>query len=121
MLELDPLYDAPKTARVLRLDSAGTYSEAFQAPIKPWGKWLRYRYATFDFSRVRVPGLYAIEYAGHTFSPFRIASDVYSKGVWQPSLDTYLPVQMDHIKVRENYRVWHGVSHMDDARQAPSA
>jgi hypothetical protein len=26
---------------------------------------------------------------------------------------------MDHIKVRENYRVWHGVSHMDDARQAP--
>ena len=54
-------------------------------------------------------------------SPFRIASDVYKKGVWQPSLDTYLPVQMDHIKVRENYRVWHGVSHMDDARQAPSA
>src|SRR6185312_4516692 len=42
-----------------------------------------------------------------------------SKGVWQPSLDTYLPVQMDHVKVRENYRVWHGVSHMDDARQAP--
>ncbi len=27
---------------------------------------------------------------------------------------------MDHIKVRENYRVWHGVSHMDDARQAPA-
>ena len=26
---------------------------------------------------------------------------------------------MDHIKVRESYRVWHGVSHMDDARQAP--
>ena len=26
---------------------------------------------------------------------------------------------MDHIKVRELYRVWHGVSHMDDARQAP--
>ena len=67
VLELDPLYDAPKTARVLRLDSAGTYSEAFPAPIKPWGKWLRYRYATFDFSRVREPGLYAIEYAGHTF------------------------------------------------------
>jgi hypothetical protein len=31
----------------------------------------------------------------------------------------YLAVQMDHVKVRESYRVWHGVSHMDDARQAP--
>ena len=26
---------------------------------------------------------------------------------------------MDHVKVREQYRIWHGVAHMDDARQAP--
>jgi hypothetical protein len=120
LVELDPRYDAPKTARVLRLDAAGNYSEVLQGAVKPWGKWLRYQYASFDFSQVRVPGVYAIEYAGRTSGPFRIAPDVYTKGVWQPSLDTYLPVQMDHIKVRENYRVWHGVSHMDDARQAPS-
>jgi endoglucanase len=79
----------------------------------------RYKYATFDFSAVNQPGIYAIEYAGKTTSPFRISKDVYKKGVWQPSLDTYLAVQMDHVRVRENYRVWHGVSHMDDARQAP--
>jgi endoglucanase len=120
MLELDSHDEPAKTARVMRLDSTGNYSEAFQAAIKPWGKWLRYQYASFDFSPVRAPGIYAIEYAGHISGPFRIGSDVYKKGVWQPSLDTYLPVQMDHIKVRENYRVWHGVSHMDDARQAPS-
>src|SRR5262249_30925108 len=120
ILELDAHFDPPKAARLLRLDSAGTYTEAFQAPIKSWGKWLRYQYASFDFSSVRDPGVYAIEYAGHTTGLFRIAPDVYRKGVWQPSLDTYLPVQMDHIKVRENYRVWHGISHMDDARQAPS-
>jgi hypothetical protein len=120
LVELDPRYDPPKMARVLRLDAAGNYSEVFQGAIKPWGKWLRYQYASFDFSPVRVPGIYAIEYAGRISSPFRIAPDVYAKGVWQPSLDTYLPVQMDHIKVRENYRVWHGVSHMDDARQAPT-
>lgn len=120
VLELDPAFVAPETARVMRLSSSGSYSEVFQAAIKPWGKWLRYQYASFDFSQVREPGLYAIEYAGHAFGPFRIAADVYTRGVWQPSLDTYLPVQMDHIKVRENYRVWHGVSHMDDARQAPS-
>jgi endoglucanase len=120
MLELDPHFDAPKTARVLRLDAAGQYNEVFHGAIVPWGRWLRYQYATFDFSAVREPGIYAIEYAGQRNGPFRIAADVYDKGVWQPSLDTYLPVQMDHIKVREGYRVWHGVSHMDDARQAPT-
>jgi hypothetical protein len=119
VLELDPHDVPPQTARIMRLDAAGTSSPAFQGAIKPWGKWLRYQYATFDFSAVREPGIYAIEYAGHTTAPFRVATDVYRKGVWQPTLDTYLAVQMDHVEVRENYRVWHGVSHMDDARQAP--
>jgi endoglucanase len=119
LLELDPLYVAPKSARVLRLDADGNYKPVLEAQVKPWGRWLRYQYASFDFTTVQQPGLYAIEYAGHTSTPFRIAADVYRNGVWQPSLDTYLAVQMDHVKVRENYRVWHGTSHMDDARQAP--
>ena len=119
VLELDPLFEAPKTAAVLKLDTTGAYREIFRSAIKPWGKWLRYQYATFDFSAVKEPGIYVIDYAGHQTGAFQIAPHLYSKGVWQPSLDTYLPVQMDHVKVRENYRVWHGVSHMDDARQAP--
>lgn len=119
ILELDPLFTAPKFARLLRLNKDGVYEDEFRGEIKPWGKWMRYQYASFDFSSVKEPGIYAIEYAGHTSTPFRIAEDVYRKGVWQASLDTYLAEQMDHIKVRENYRVWHGPSHMDDARQAP--
>jgi len=119
VIELDPLYDAPKTARVLRLTPDGEYREAFRSEIKPWGKWMRYQYARFDFSAVREPGIYAIEYAGQTTKPFQIAKDVYRWHVWQASLDTYLPVQMDHVKVREGYRIWHGASHLDDARQAP--
>ncbi len=119
MLELDPLYEPPKTARIMRLTATGRYEEVFQGPIKLWGKWLRYRYASFDFSPVHEPGVYAIDYAGHSSGAFRIAPDVYGKGVWQPTLGNYLAVQMDHVKVRESYRVWHGVSHMDDARQAP--
>ena len=79
---------------------------------------MRYQYAHFDFSSVREPGIYAIEYAGQRTGPFRIAKDVYD-GIWRPSLDTYLPEQMDHVKVREGYRIWHGASHLDDARQAP--
>jgi hypothetical protein len=26
---------------------------------------------------------------------------------------------MDHVSVREGYRVWHGASHVDDGRLAP--
>ena len=120
VIELDPLYDAPKTARVLRLAPDGEYREAFRSEIKPWGKWMRYQYARFDFSAVHEPGIYAIEYAG---APRMRRSEsrktCIATHVWQASLDTYLPVQMDHVKVREGYRIWHGASHLDDARQAP--
>jgi hypothetical protein len=119
IIERDPHAKAPQLARLLRLDPDGRQREVFRGAVKPWGKWLRYDYASFDFSSVREPGIYAIDYAGHTTGPIRIAANLYDVGVWQASLDTYLAVQMDHIKVRENYRVWHGVSHMDDARQAP--
>ena len=118
VLELDPLYEAPTTAAVLRLAADGLYRQVFQGGVKPWGKWLRYQYAHFDFSAVHEPGIYAIEYAGQTTPPFRIAPNVY-QGIWHSSLDTYLAEQMDHVKVREGYRVWHAASHMDDARQAP--
>ena len=43
---------------------------------------------------------------------------MYSK-IWQNSLAGHLAVQMDHVSVREGYRLWHGASHLDDARQAP--
>jgi endoglucanase len=119
IVEMDPLDRSAGRARLLRLDPTGDYKPVFEAALEPWGRWLRYQYARFDFSAVREPGIYRIEYQGQFFGPFRIAQDLYREGVWQPSLDTYLAVQMDHVKVRENYRVWHGASHLDDARQAP--
>lgn len=62
--------------------------------------------------------MYVIEYAGQKTEPFPIAKDVYSK-IWQSSLSGFLAVEMDHVSVREGYRLWHGISHLDDARQAP--
>jgi hypothetical protein len=118
VIELDPRFKAPAQATLVRLTAAGAPRPVLTANVKPWGKWLRYRYATFDFSSVREPGLYAISYAGHVTSPFTISPKVYDH-IWQPSLDTYLAVQMDHVKVREQYRVWQSPSHLDDARQAP--
>ncbi|MFZ0419526.1 MAG: glycoside hydrolase family 9 protein [Candidatus Sulfotelmatobacter sp.] len=118
VIEQDPKWDAPKTAKVLRLAEDGSYQQVFEAPISTSMPWLRYTYAKFDFSGVKEPGLYVIEYAGQRTAVFPIAKDVYSR-TWQSTLDGYLAVEMDHVSVREGYRLWHGVSHLDDARQAP--
>src|SRR5208283_3193258 len=50
VLELDPNFDAPKTAKVLRLDSDGSLRQVFEGPISASTPWLRYRYSNFDFS-----------------------------------------------------------------------
>ena len=118
VIELDPKFDAPKTAKVLRLAEDGSYKQVFEGPISVSTPWLRYTYAKFDFSAVNDPGLYAIEYAGQRTDLFPIAKDVYSR-TWQSTLDGFLAVEMDHVSVREGYRLWHGKSHLDDARQAP--
>ena len=64
------------------------------------------------------PGLYVIEYADQRTAPFPISKDAYAN-IWQDSLDHHLAAQMDHVSVREGYRVWHGASHLDDGRMAP--
>ncbi len=117
MIELDPNFAAPETAELVRFGIDGE-RPVYQAVIKRWGRWTRYDYAAFDFSAVRQPGLYAVRYAGRTTNTFRIVEHAYDD-IWQPSLDTFLAEQMDHVGVREQYRVWQAPSHLDDARQAP--
>jgi endoglucanase len=118
VLELDPKYAGPQTAKVLRLTEGGAYQQVFEGPIAPPTPWLRYVYSKFDFSSVNNPGLYVIEYAGQRTAPFPISKDAYAN-IWQDTLDHHLAVQMDHVSVREAYRVWHGASHLDDGRMAP--
>ena len=83
-----------------------------------WGIYTRYNYLQFDFSQVKEPGIYKIAYGEQLSGPFPIDTDVYQRA-WYPTLDVFMPVQMDHMFVREAYRVWHGAAHLDDARQAP--
>ena len=118
VLELDPKYNAPKTARVLRMMEDGTYKKVFEGPITSATPWLRYVYSKFDFTSVKDPGLYIIEYADQRTAPFPISNDVYAN-IWQDSLDHHLAEQMDHVSVREGYHMWHGASHLDDGRMAP--
>lgn len=118
ILELDPKYNGPKTAKVLRLMEDGSYKQVFEGPITAATPWLRYVYSKFDFTAVKDPGLYVIEYADQRTAPFPIANDAYAH-IWQDSLDHHLAEQMDHVSVREAYHVWHGASHLDDGRMAP--
>ncbi len=118
VLELDPLYSGPKTAKVLRLTEDGSYKPVFEGPITASTPWLRYTYSKFDFTPVNDPGLYVLEYDGHRTAPFPIAKDAYAH-IWQDSLDHHLAEQMDHVSVREAYRIWHAASHLDDGIMAP--
>ena len=96
----------------------GSYKQVFEGPITPSTPWLRYLYSKFDFTPVKDPGLYVIEYAEQRTAPFPISNDPYAN-IWQDSLDHHLAAQMDHVSVREGYRMWHGASHLDDGRMAP--
>ena len=87
--------------------------------VENWaGDFLRYKYLKVDFSDVTEEGLYAVKYGDSSSSIFNIAADVYERGVWQPVIEYFLPVQMCHMRVNEKYRVWHDACHMDDARLA---
>lgn len=119
VLESDPRDTAPRTVRLLAVEPDGRFTERLAGDATPWGRYLRFDYGRFDFTKVTQPGIYVLESGGVRTEPFRIAADVYQEGVWQPTLDTFLPVQMDHVLVNDRYRVWHGASHLDDARQAP--
>jgi hypothetical protein len=118
VIELDINDARTDRARLLRVDAHGKPEQKLQARPDDWGGYLRYHYRVFDFSKITQEGIYYIEYASQRTAPFRISEDVF-QDVWQPTLDIFLPVQMDHVTVNEAYRVWHGASHLDDALQAP--
>ena len=112
--------DAPlATAELVRYDADGEHFVK-NVPAVPWeGEFLRYKYLKADFSDVEEEGLYSLRYGGSSSPIFRIAPDVYDRGVWQPVIEYFLPVQMCHMKVMEKYKVWHNACHMDDALMAP--
>ena len=121
VLELDAADAATGTVRLRRVSENGGFEDVLtRAPDRWAGEFLRYNYAHFDFSQITRPGMYVVEYRGQQTEPFRISPDVYKQDVWQPTLDYFLPVQMCHVRVEEQYRVWHGLDHMDDGIMAPT-
>ncbi|HEX7763157.1 MAG TPA: glycoside hydrolase family 9 protein, partial [Cellvibrio sp.] len=118
VIELDARDKKIQKASLVKINADGTRKTVLSGKPKSWGKYLRYEYHHFDFSSIQTPGLYAITYGDQETNSFRIDKKVY-QAAWHPTLDMYLPVQMDHVTVNESYRIWHGASHLDDALQAP--
>ena len=112
--------DAPlASASLVRYDADGEHFVKKVAAV-PWeGDFLRYNYLKVDFTDVTEEGLYCVRYGDSSSPIFRIAPDVYDRGVWQPVIEYFLPVQMCHMKVMEKYKVWHNACHLDDALMAP--
>jgi len=118
IIELDKNDSPLKAASLFQITDKGEYIEKLTGSINEWGKYLRYNYVMFNFTSIKEPGLYIIKYGDQETKPFKIGTDIY-ENVWHPTLDVWFPVQMDHMMVNEAYRVWHGVSYLDDALQAP--
>ncbi len=120
VVELDRNDVPAPEARILKVNPDGTKTTAMTVPAKVWGVFRhRYNYVQIDFSDVREPGLYCIDYQGVVTNAFPIDKDIYSDK-WHPTMDVSLVVNMDHMEVNEAYRIWHGRANMDDALQAPA-
>jgi endoglucanase len=119
IIELDARSEKTEKAILRRIGNDGTIKDIKSGQPEEWGKFLRYKYAIFDFSEIKDPGIYTLSYGNLVTEPFRISRDVYQHHVWQPTLEIYFPVQMCHMRIRDRSRVWHGACHLDDAVQAP--
>lgn len=119
VIELDGAETALLPVKLLRFSETGSPETVSETPARDWGRFLRYRYLQFDFSAVQKPGLYAVEYGAVRSAVFQIGETVYQRGVWQPTLEYFLPIQMCHMRINDRYRVWHNWCHLDDARMAP--
>ncbi|HOB19278.1 MAG TPA: glycoside hydrolase family 9 protein, partial [Candidatus Atribacteria bacterium] len=119
VIELDKRDSRSERAVLVKITEIGE-QEVCSGTGQVWGQFLRYNYLIFDFSAIKEEGLYKVRYGSAESAVFRIACDVYDRGVWQPVLEYFLPVQMCHMRVSEKYRVWHGLCHDDDARMAPT-
>lgn len=120
VIELDKT-DTPKaTASLMRLNPDGTTEKAFEGGIQSWGPYFKYNYVKFDFSAVKEPGVYYIQYGNTKTNDFLIDAHVYDK-ITDATTDVWVPIHMNHMYVNEGYRTWHGEPFKEGYLQAPES
>ena len=120
IIEFDKHTGSTGPADILKISPDGNRTKVLSATAVLWGKYLRYNYAICDFSSLKDPGMYVIQYGDVSSNLFKISDDIYERYVWQPTLEYFLPVQMCHMRVEQGTRVWHDWCHLDDAIMAPT-
>ncbi len=108
------------SASLMRLNSDGTTAVAYTADVKTWGPYFKYNYVKFDFSAVREPGVYYIQYGKTRTNDFLIDEQVYDK-ITDATTDVWVPIHMNHMYVNEGYRTWHGEPFKEGYLQAPES
>ena len=120
VIELDKL-DTPQTsAKLMRINPDGSTAQAFEGPVESWGPYFKYNYVKFDFSSVKEPGVYFIQYGKTKTNDFLIDTHVYDK-ITDATTDVWVPIHMNHMYVTEGYRTWHGEPFKEGYLQAPES
>jgi len=120
VIELDKQYKQQPSARLFRIKDDGTTEQAFEGVVTTWGSYYKYNYVKFDFSQVRQPGVYYIQYGDTKTNDFLIDAHVYDK-ITDATTDVWVPIHMDHMYVTEGYRTWHGEPFKEGYLQAPES
>ena len=118
VIELDKSDQPKATASLMRIKEDGTTEVAYSGAIQQWGAYFKYNYVKFDFSSVRQPGVYYIQYGDIRTNDFLIDEHVYDK-ITDATTDVWVPIHMNHMYVNEGYRTWHGEPFKEGYLQAP--
>lgn len=118
VIELDKKDKPLATASIYKIGDDGNATKAFSGNIVSWGDYYKYHYVKFDFSSVKTPGIYYIQYGDFKTNNFLIDNSVYN-WITDATSDIWIPIHMNHMFVNEAYRVWHGEPFKDGYLQAP--
>jgi endoglucanase len=118
VIELDKKDKPLVNSSLYRIGDDGQATKVFSGRIAPWGDYYKYNYVKFDFSSIKTPGIYYIQYGSFKTNNFLIQNNVYDQ-ITDATSDVWIPIHMDHMFVNEAYRVWHGEPFKEGYRQAP--
>lgn len=118
VIELDKKDKSLAKASLHKVGHDGKTSSVFSGNIQPWGDYYKYHYVKFDFSSINTPGIYYIQYGDFKTNNFIINNSVYDK-ITDATSDIWIPIHMNHMFVKEGYRVWHGEPFKEGYLQAP--
>ena len=119
VIELDKKDKPLVKASIYKIGDDGNAAEVFSGNVVPWGDYFKYHYVKFDFSPVKAPGIYYIQYGSFKTNNFLIENNVYDR-ITDATSDIWIPIHMNHMFVNEAYRVWHGEPFKDGYLQAPA-